>query len=110
MIIIYNYINKQGWSLKVQVTELPLYKMIVSFLLFFVIVVIVRGQNVSCRASPNCVGGTGDNVGVAASGERCCLDNPDAMGYNPGGTEDCFPCIGESYKFLACKALSVDDH
>ena len=84
--------------------------MIVSFLLFFVIVVIVRGQNVSCRASPNCGGGMGDDLGVAASGERCCLDNPDAMGYNPQGTEDCFPCIGESYKFLACKALSVDDH
>ena len=81
--------------------------MIVSFLLFFVIVVIVRGQLVSCRASPNCAVGDGDDLGLAANGSDCCLNNPDAMAYSPQGSENCFPCIGEYYKFLACKDLSV---
>ena len=55
----------------------------------------MRGQLVSCRASPNCGGGMGDDLGLAVNGERCCLDNPDAMGYILLSSEDCFPCIGE---------------
>ena len=69
--------------------------MIVSLLLFFVIVVPVRGQKVQCRASFNCAGGPGDDLGMAASGEDCCLGNPNALAYSPQDSEDCFACIGE---------------
>ena len=55
----------------------------------------VRGQTFSCRASVNCAGGAGDDLGVAASGESCCVDNPRALAYNPVGTEECVACVGE---------------
>jgi hypothetical protein len=54
----------------------------------------VRCQ-VVCRASFNCAGGPGDNLGVAADGEGCCLDNPDALAYTPQGSEECNACVGE---------------
>ena len=56
----------------------------------------MRGQVSSCRASVNCAGGPDDDLGVEANGERCCLDFPDALAYNPLGTEECVACIGES--------------
>ena len=62
---------------------------------FFVIVVSVRGQIVSCKASVNCAGGAGDDLGVAASRESCCMDNSRALAYNTVGTEECVACIGE---------------
>ena len=55
----------------------------------------VRGQSFSCRASVNCAGGAGDDLGVAASGENCCLDFSRALAYNPVGTEECVVCVGE---------------
>ena len=51
---------------------------------------------VSCRASVNCTGGPGDDLGVATNGSSCCLDNPRALAYNPVGTEECVACVGES--------------
>ena len=66
-----------------------------TLLLFFVIGVSVRGQSFSCRASVNCAGGAGDDLGVAVSGESCCLDNPRALAYNPVATEECVACVGE---------------
>ena len=55
----------------------------------------MTGQSFSCRASVNCAGGLGDDLGVAGSGESCCLDNPRALAYNPVGTEECVACVGE---------------
>ena len=49
-----------------------------------------------CRASVNCTGGPGDDLGVTVDGRSCCLDNPRALAYSPQGTEDCFACVGES--------------
>ena len=55
----------------------------------------MRGQ-VGCRASFNCAGEPGDDIGVADDGAGCCLDNPSAMAYppKPKGSEDCFACVG----------------
>jgi hypothetical protein len=55
----------------------------------------VSGQTVTCRASVNCTGGDGDDLGAAANGAACCLDNPAALAYSPPGSEDCFACVGE---------------
>ena len=55
----------------------------------------MNAGQVVCRASTNCAGGPGDDLGVAASGESCCLDNPNGMAYSPLGSESCFACIGE---------------
>ena len=52
---------------------------------------------VTCRASFNCNGGPDDDLGVAARGGSCCLDNPSALAYVPVGSEDCIPCVGELY-------------
>ena len=54
----------------------------------------MRGQ-VGCRASVNCAGGPGDDLGEAVDGAGCCLGNPNAMAYTPQGSEDCFACVGE---------------
>ena len=59
-------------------------------------IVSVKGQFVTCRASANCTGGSGDNLGAAANGRSCCLDNPRALAYSTQGSEDCFACIVES--------------
>ena len=66
-------------------------------------IVSVRGQ-VLCRASVNCAGGPGDDLGVAVNGEGCCLGNPDALAYSPPGS-DCIACVGEVLH--ACQTLSV---
>ena len=51
---------------------------------------------VMCRATFNCAGGPGDDLGVAVDGGAgCCLGNPNAMAYTPAGSEDCFACVGE---------------
>ena len=63
--------------------------------LFIITVVSVRGQSFSCRASVNCAGGIGDDLGVAVSGKSCCLDNPRALAYSPTGSEECVACVGE---------------
>ena len=52
-------------------------------------------NEVVCRASFNCAGGDGDNLGEAANGKDCCLGNPRGLAYNPVDSEDCFACIGE---------------
>ena len=55
----------------------------------------MRGQLVTCRASANCTGGAGDDLGVAVDGRGCCLDNPRALAFVPSeGT--CVACVGES--------------
>ena len=48
-----------------------------------------------CRASFNCAGGPGDDLGVAVDGEGCCLSNPDVLAYSPPGSVDCVACVGE---------------
>ena len=64
----------------------------------------MRGQLVSCRASTTCVGGQGDDVGVAVDGRGCCLDNPRALAFVPNqGT--CVACVGE----LTCVMPGTDD-
>ena len=55
----------------------------------------VRGQVVVCRASSNCDGQPGDDLGVAVDGEGCCLGNPDALAYTAPGSEECTACVGE---------------
>ena len=47
-----------------------------------------------CRASFNCAGGPGDDLGVAEDGAGCCLDNPSAMAYTPK-PKGWFVCVGE---------------
>ena len=59
------------------------------------LVVPVRSRTVVCRASVNCGGGPGDNLGVAANGADCCLDNPRALAYSSQNSEDCYACVGE---------------
>ena len=54
----------------------------------------VRCQ-VVCRATFNCAGGPGDDLGVTVDGAGCCLGNPNATAYTPQGSEDCFACVGE---------------
>ena len=54
---------------------------------------------VTCRASFNCAGGPGDDLGVAVDGAGCCLDNPNALAYSPLGSEECIPCIGELHAY-----------
>ena len=56
----------------------------------------VSGQIVTCRASVNCAGGDGDDLGVAARGADRCIGNPAALAYSPLGSEDCFACVGKS--------------
>ena len=56
-----------------------------------------------CRASFNCAGGLADDLGVAVDAAGCCLGNPNAMAYNPGGSEDCFACVGEFLNVISCK-------
>ena len=50
-----------------------------------------------CRATFNCAGGPGDDLGVADDGEGCCLSNPDVLAYSPPGSANCVACIGEFY-------------
>jgi hypothetical protein len=50
-----------------------------------------------CRASFNCSGGPGDDLGVAVDGAGCCLDDPNALAYTTPGTEDCIACVGGFY-------------
>lgn len=52
---------------------------------------------VECRASSICAVRPDDYLGVAMSGESCCLDNPSALAYIPVGSEYCIRCIGELY-------------
>ena len=60
-----------------------------------------------CRASVNCTGGPGDDLGVAASSSSCCLDNPRALGYNPLGTKECVACVGECQVLLDNKIATI---
>ena len=55
----------------------------------------------TCRASVNCAGGAGDDLGVAVDGRDCCLDNPRALAYSPLGSEECIACIGESKPMIS---------
>ena len=48
-----------------------------------------------CRASFNCAGGPGDDLGVAVDGAGCCLVISNAMAYSFQGSEDCIACVGE---------------
>ena len=54
----------------------------------------LQGQ-VACRATSNCAGGPGDDLGVAEDGSGCCLGNPNALAYTPQGSEECIACVGE---------------
>ena len=47
---------------------------------------------VVCRASADCSGAPGDNLGVMTI-EECCLETPNGLGFSVG--ETCSPCIGE---------------
>ena len=64
-------------------------------------VVSVRSQPLtSCRASANCVGGPGDDVGVTVDGRSCCMDNPRALAFVVG-EGSCVPCVGEC-TYIGC--------
>ena len=49
---------------------------------------------VQCRASVDCDGAPGDDLGVTTD-RGCCVDNPNGLAYTMGGGEICTPCIGE---------------
>lgn len=57
-------------------------------------VISVKAQ-VICRASVNCNGQPGDDLGVTTE-RGCCIDNPNGLAYSVPGGESCTPCIGES--------------
>ena len=59
-------------------------------------IISVRGQAIICRASVNCTGGPGDDLGMAVDGRSCCLDNPRALAYSLQDSEKCIACVGES--------------
>ena len=61
----------------------------------------MRGQTVEvgCRASVNCAGGPGDDLGRTAE-RGCCVDNPLGLAY-VGGEGLCVPCIGEYYSYTS---------
>jgi hypothetical protein len=48
-----------------------------------------------CRASVNCNGEPGDDLGVTTE-RGCCVDNPNGLAYSIQGGESCTPCVGES--------------
>ena len=58
-------------------------------------IVTVQGQTVGvvCRASVNCAGGPGDDLGRTTE-RGCCVDNPLGLAY-VGSEGACVPCIGE---------------
>ena len=58
-------------------------------------VISVKAQQVVCRASVNCNGQPGDDLGEMTDSE-CCIDNPNGLAYSVPGEESCTPCIGES--------------
>ena len=45
-----------------------------------------------CRASVDCNGAPGDDLGVMTIGQ-CCLETPNGLGFSEG--EVCSSCIGE---------------
>ena len=49
-----------------------------------------------CKASVNCTGGPGDDLGVVADGSSCCLDSPRGLAYIPLGSDNCSTCVGET--------------
>lgn len=59
------------------------------------ILVSVRGQVVSCKASVNCTGGLDNDLGMEVDGRSCCLDNQRALAYVPSDGS-CVACVGES--------------
>ena len=49
---------------------------------------------VMCRASVNCAGGSGDDLGEMTLGD-CCVNNPRGLAYSLIGSERCVACVGE---------------
>ena len=67
-------------------------------------IVSVQGQTVGvvCRASVDCAGGPGDDLGRTTERD-CCVDKPLGMAY-VGSEGNCTPCIGE------CIGMSASIH
>ena len=61
----------------------------------FNVIVTVKAQEelVVCRASTNCSGVPGDDLGVMTIEECCMNDTVNGLGFTEG--EICSPCIGE---------------
>ena len=65
----------------------------------------MRGQtsDVVCRATVNCTGGPGDDLGDTTTRD-CCVNNPRGLAYVTNINEGtCIPCVGEcrhSYSIL----------
>ena len=59
------------------------------------VIVAVKAQEepVVCRASINCSGAPGDDLGVTLTIEECCLNVPNSLGFSEG--EVCSSCVGE---------------
>ena len=59
-----------------------------------IFIVTVHAQSsVVCRASVDCDGGPGDDLGSMTI-EQCCLNTPGSLAFSSG--ETCSACIGES--------------
>ena len=54
----------------------------------------MRGQLQWCRASTNCNGVPGDDLGPVADPRDCCLGNPNGLAYVPREGV-CIACVGE---------------
>ena len=66
------------------------------------VVSVTAQQLVVCRASVNCNGEPGDNLGLATE-RSCCINNPNGLAYVASGSESCTPCIGENL----CRTVSL---
>lgn len=58
------------------------------------IVVSERAKTLQCRASSNCNGSPGDDLGTVATATECCVENPDGLAF-VSDEESCIPCVGE---------------
>ena len=74
-------------------TSLPVYNPLLLFV--YLIVTSVRGQLTSCRASFDCNGAPGDDLGSVTDPRDCCLGNPNGVAYIPREGA-CIACVGES--------------
>ena len=61
--------------------------------IILVLVAVNAQEEVVCRASNDCNGAPGDDLGVMTI-EQCCLNTPNSLGFSEG--EICSACISES--------------
>ena len=80
---------------------------LIGIILAMCVVISVSAQAiVVCRASVDCNGESGDDLGETTV-RGCCVDNPNGLAYSVqgGANESCTPCIGEYMAGPQCPYL-----